>query len=110
MNTDNIITEKREKRESFSVHSLINEYKLSEEEAKKICLESSKDDRVSVYYFVLCQNADCKANISEGRFDSSVIGKQRNCYFCKNKFIVSNKDLEFVYDTRTLREKMLHLL
>lgn len=104
MKTEDLILEKREKRENFSVHSLINEYSLTEEDSKKICLEASKDERISVYYFVICNK--CKANIAEGNYDSTILGKQRNCYFCKNNFIVNEKDLELVYDTRTLKEKM----
>ena len=104
MKTSDLIKEKREKREVFSVHSLINEYNLAEEDAKKICLEAGKDPDIHIYYFVICPK--CNAKVSEGNFDSTVLGKQRNCYFCKNKFIVSDKDLEFVYDTRSLKDRM----
>ena len=106
MKSSDIIEEKKEKKEKFSVHSIINEYSLSEEEAKKVCLEASKDKDISMFYFVICPK--CKSKVSEGNYDSSVLGKQRTCYYCKNKnqFIVSDKDIELVYDTKTLKEKM----
>ena len=104
MKTSDIIKEKIEKREIFSLHSIINEYKLSSEEGKKVCLEAGKDSNIYIYYFVICPK--CSAKVSEGNFDSTVIGKQRNCYFCKNKFIVSDKDLELVYDPRSLKDRM----
>lgn len=108
MKIEDLILEKREQRETFSVHSIMNEYKLTEEEAKKLCLEASKDERVTVYYFVLCSK--CKTKVAEGKFDSTILGKQRNCFSCKASFIVSDKDLEFVYDTRTLKEKLKVML
>ena len=104
----NVLMKIKENKERFSIHSLINKYKLSEEDAKELCKDAQKDKEIQMYYFFSCQK--CNALLGSGIFTHSLLKKQRNCYVCKSKAVLEGNSIEILYEAKTLLEKLEEII
>ena len=94
----------KEKKESFSLHSLINQYGLSLEEAKNICNIAQKDPEITLFYFIKCPK--CMGQNSSGIFDKYVVGASKKCFHCGHRYKTKIGNIEFVFDPSSLLDKL----
>lgn len=104
MSNKDILEDKINKKEPFSIHSLMNENSVDLLEAKKIVKLAMEDDKLTKYFIFVCPK--CGNNCGDGIFEKTIYGRLRNCFGCKEKFKTSEKNTEIIFDSRTLKEKI----
>lgn len=105
MKPKEIIEDKINKKEVFSIHSLMNELSIDVVEAKKIVKLAIEEPKLYKYFICVCPK--CGNKCGDGIFDSGVYGRARNCYGCQNSFKTSEKNVELIFDPRSLKDKLV---
>lgn len=108
LEVENILNQIKEKKAKFSIHSLINEYKMEEEDAKELCKLAQKDKEIEIYYFFICKA--CKTLISSGIFRRDLLNKKRKCFACNSQQTLDAKSIELMYEAKTLLEKLAEVV
>jgi hypothetical protein len=104
MKPTDIIEEKINKKETFSIHSIMNEFKLEILDAKKVIKLAIENPKLHKYFICICPK--CGNKCGDGIFDSSLYGKSRKCYSCQNEFKTSDKNIELIFDSKSLKDRL----
>lgn len=104
MKPQEIIDDKVNKKELFSIHSIMNEFSLDVLDAKKVLKLALDSEKLYKYFICICPK--CGGKCGDGIFSSTIYGKARKCYSCNNDFKVSEKNVELLFDARTMKDKI----
>jgi len=104
MKIDEVLEDKKIKKESFSFFSLLNRDNLSEEDATSICNKARLDKDIIKYANVVCPK--CKGRCREVIYEDKLVGQEQNCFHCKTKFKLNMSHIYLVFETKTWAEKI----
>jgi hypothetical protein len=104
MKTKELIEEKKNKKEIFSLHTLVNEDKVLNSDLEFILNTILDDSDIYTYFFLICPK--CSNKVLDGGLSPDLFKNQKTCNACKNKFKPELEHCEFVFDPRPLKDRI----
>jgi hypothetical protein len=104
MKTKDLIEEKKQNKEIFSLHSLVNEDQLLAIDALGLLEVLLGDEQIHTYCFLICPK--CSNKVMDGGMNKELFKNQKTCNNCQNKFKPEYEHCEFVFDPRPLKDRI----
>ena len=99
----NALEDLKEKKEPFSLYTLMINYKIPKNILKENIKEIINTEGLTTYVFIYCTN--CNKKVFDIEYSNEFFKKSRNCYKCKEDFLPLLENSQFLFDFRTLKER-----